>query len=83
MRGWEMHAIRVTKDLEMRCSQFGEKINEFRVESLLTAMARPIWCGKNGTGQVLVWYMGGIGGAILQSWAWISAAGVPGWTVVN
>ena len=53
MRGWEMHAIRVTKDLEMRCSQFGEKINEFRVESLLTAMARPIWCGKQRHGPSL------------------------------
>ena len=32
--------------------------------------------------QVSVWYMGGSGGATMQSWSWISSAGVQGWRVV-
>lgn len=35
------------------------------------------------TSQVGVWYMGGTGGAVRQSSAWISESGVPGWTVVD
>jgi hypothetical protein len=35
------------------------------------------------TRQVALWYMGGSGGAVVQSSTWISSAGVPGWSVVN
>ena len=35
------------------------------------------------TRQVQVWYMGGTGGTMKQSSAYISAAGVPGWTIAG
>jgi len=37
---------------------------------------------SDSTAQVLVWYMGGSGGATQQGWNWISSAGQPGWTAV-
>jgi hypothetical protein len=36
---------------------------------------------NNSTGEVTVWYMGGSGGAAMQSWDWISEGGEPGWRV--
>ncbi len=33
--------------------------------------------------QAVVWYMGGTGGNVEQSWEWISQAGVPGWSLVG
>jgi hypothetical protein len=38
---------------------------------------------NDGTRQATVWYMGGTGGAVRQSWSWIASAGVPGWSVLN
>ena len=35
------------------------------------------------TNQVTVNYYGGAGGAVYQGWAYLNAAGVPGWTVVG
>jgi len=40
-----------------------------------------VWQNDN-TRQVTVWYMGGAGGAVLQGYNYLSAAGVPGWHVV-
>jgi len=37
---------------------------------------------NDSTRQVTVWYMGGAGGAVLQGYNFLSAAGVPGWHVV-
>jgi FG-GAP-like repeat len=37
---------------------------------------------NTSTSQVLVWYMGGSGGNVVQSEGWISSAGEPGWQVV-
>jgi len=34
------------------------------------------------TRQATIWYMGGTGGAVLQSYAYLSATGVPGWSIV-
>jgi hypothetical protein len=34
------------------------------------------------TRQVVIWYMGGTEGNVLQDWAWLSEAGVPGWKVL-
>ena len=38
---------------------------------------------NDSTRQVAVWYMGGSGGAVLQSSAYINSAVVSGWSVVN
>jgi VCBS repeat protein len=35
------------------------------------------------TRQVTVWYLGGVSGAMLLDWTWLSSAGIPGWTVVG
>jgi uncharacterized protein (TIGR03790 family) len=35
------------------------------------------------TRQAVVWYMGGAGGNVEQSWEWISQGGVPGWSLVG
>ena len=43
-----------------------------------------VW--ENAAGQVLVWYMGYMGGAqgnVLVSWAWLSTWSEAGWTVVG
>lgn len=37
---------------------------------------------NNSTGQVTVNYYGGTEGAVLQGWAWLNFAGVPGWHVL-
>jgi len=37
---------------------------------------------NDSTRQVTVWYMGGAGGAVVQGWNYLSAAGVPGWSIV-
>jgi VCBS repeat protein len=34
------------------------------------------------TRQVIVWYMGGAGGATLESWNWLDNAGHPGWHMI-
>jgi len=34
------------------------------------------------TRQATVWYMGGADGAVFQGWNYLSAAGVPGWSIV-
>jgi glucose/arabinose dehydrogenase len=36
----------------------------------------------DATWQVVAWYLGGSGGAILQSWRWLDQNGQPGWRVV-
>jgi hypothetical protein len=36
---------------------------------------------NDSTHQVVVHYFGGAGGAVYQGWAWLDAAGEPGWTV--
>jgi FG-GAP-like repeat len=41
-----------------------------------------IWENIN-TYQVILWYMGGSGGAVLQSASWISSGGEPGWRVAG
>jgi hypothetical protein len=38
---------------------------------------------NDGSRQVVVWYMGGAEGNIFQWSDWLSASGVPGWTVVG
>jgi hypothetical protein len=38
---------------------------------------------NDGTGQVTIWYMGGNGGAALQSWGWVSTAGMLGWSLLD
>ena len=35
------------------------------------------------TRQLVVWYMGGTGGAIMQSWNWLDAVGHQGWSVTK
>jgi len=39
-----------------------------------------VWQNDN-TRQVTVWYMGGTGGAVFQSYNYLSVAGVPGWHI--
>ena len=39
-----------------------------------------IWL-NNGTHQAAVWYLGGTEGNTYQSWAWLNAANMPGWTL--
>jgi hypothetical protein len=34
------------------------------------------------TGQALVWYMGGAGGNVYQSFGWLNSGDLPGWTLV-
>ncbi len=41
-----------------------------------------IW-QNDTTRQVAVWYMGGSGGNVYQSWAWLDPVGQTGWTVVG
>jgi len=41
-----------------------------------------IW-ENDTTRQVTVWYMGGTGGAAFQSYAYISQAGQPGWSLIH
>ena len=38
---------------------------------------------NDSTHQIAVWYMGGAQGNIYQSWAWLSAGNMTGWTVVG
>jgi hypothetical protein len=40
-----------------------------------------IW-QNNSTGQVAVWYMGGAQGNVYQSWSWLAAENMTGWTLV-
>jgi hypothetical protein len=35
------------------------------------------------TRQAVVWYMGGSGGNVEQSWEWINQTGLPGWSLVG
>jgi uncharacterized repeat protein (TIGR01451 family) len=42
-----------------------------------------IFWENTASGQVTLWYMGGAGGVILESFAWITETGEPGWTVLN
>jgi len=37
---------------------------------------------NDSTRQVTVWYMGGLGGNVFQSVAWLNSASFPGWSVV-
>jgi hypothetical protein len=37
----------------------------------------------NSTAQLIVWYMGGAGGAAMTGWNWISSGGVPGWRLAG
>ena len=41
-----------------------------------------IWVNDK-TRQAVVWYMGGPGGNVEQSWEWLSQSGVPGWSLVG
>jgi hypothetical protein len=41
-----------------------------------------IW-QQDTTRQVVVWYLGGTNGNLLQSWAWLASAPQTGWTVVG
>jgi FG-GAP-like repeat len=36
---------------------------------------------NTSTSQIIVWYMGGSGGTVLESGSWISSGGEPGWQV--
>jgi Astacin (Peptidase family M12A)/FG-GAP-like repeat/Divergent InlB B-repeat domain len=38
---------------------------------------------NNSTGQVAVWYMGGAGGNVFQSFGWLNSGNMSGWTVVG
>jgi Beta-propeller repeat/FG-GAP-like repeat/Viral BACON domain/Putative binding domain, N-terminal/FG-GAP repeat len=38
---------------------------------------------NNSTGQVAVWYMGGAGGNVFQSFGWLNSGDLPGWTLVG
>src|ERR1043166_72731 len=38
---------------------------------------------SDSTRQATVWYMGGTGGSTMQSWAFVSADGVPGWQITG
>jgi hypothetical protein len=37
---------------------------------------------NDATRQVLVWYMGGSSGNVLQQWGWLATTGVSGWTAI-
>ena len=37
---------------------------------------------NDATRQVTAWFLGGADGSIMQSWTWVEANGIPGWTVV-
>jgi hypothetical protein len=41
-----------------------------------------IWQNKS-TGQVAAWYMGGTQGNVYQSWSWLAAGNMAGWTLVG
>jgi hypothetical protein len=41
-----------------------------------------VWV-NDATRQVTLWYMGGARGNVMQSWAWLSTTGYPGWHIAG